>query len=439
MGYDASGRRVTKAVNGTGAMDATTHYYLSGQSVAETRNGSDLLLEQFVPGPTYVDELVQVAVNSDPPNQTACDYFYWACQDANFNVLGLIDDGGNLAERYEYSAYGQRQVFYCPGFNDPGCFAPAGSSQVANSLGTPFNAFGHQGLMHDEETGLVYNRERYLHSGLGRFMLRDPAEYVDGLNLYETEQCSPVDQLDPTGLVSAGDFLASLKTFIPRKIGDINWSRRLLTIPIAPPAVTAEINIFAYGEVTRCCSRKSDMGFVFHGAVGLEVTGGIGTSIGGNSGIKFEKKQVKSGRTETRYYQRRGTINPSTGQPWHENARGHRIDDPNKGDRGNGGDLPFGFGATGPFFGGKLEPCPESIEGGLTFTVGVSGFASAGYGWASVGVAFDYPLGNCKIPGGCEFTWRDGPTGGVVYGQGTGTRVQIYGRGEADMAIPLFP
>jgi hypothetical protein len=33
MAYDAAGRRVSKAINGTGIMDATTHYYLSGKSV----------------------------------------------------------------------------------------------------------------------------------------------------------------------------------------------------------------------------------------------------------------------------------------------------------------------------------------------------------------------------------------------------------------------
>jgi hypothetical protein len=90
MAYDAAGRRVTKAVNGTGSMDATTHYYLSGQAVAETRNGSDRLLQQYVHGLTYVDELVQVGLASDPATQTACDRFYWCCQDANYNGLGLV-------------------------------------------------------------------------------------------------------------------------------------------------------------------------------------------------------------------------------------------------------------------------------------------------------------------------------------------------------------
>jgi len=34
---------------------------------------------------------------------------------------------------------------------------------------------GHQGLMHDKEFGLIYNRARYLHPVLMRFMQRDPA------------------------------------------------------------------------------------------------------------------------------------------------------------------------------------------------------------------------------------------------------------------------
>jgi hypothetical protein len=76
MAYDASGKRLTKAVNGTGSMDATTHYYLSGQSAIETRNGPDRLLQPYVHGLAYVDELVQVGLAGDPATQTACDRFY---------------------------------------------------------------------------------------------------------------------------------------------------------------------------------------------------------------------------------------------------------------------------------------------------------------------------------------------------------------------------
>ncbi len=58
----------------------------------------------------------------------------------------------------------------------------------------------HQGLLHDEETGLVYNRARMLHPRLGRFMQRDPLGYVDGFNLYEYVRSSPLGFVDPLGL-----------------------------------------------------------------------------------------------------------------------------------------------------------------------------------------------------------------------------------------------
>jgi len=43
--------------------------------------------------------------------------------------------------------------------------------------------FGHQGLAHDDEFGLIYNRHRYLSPTLGRFIQRDPAGYADGMFL----------------------------------------------------------------------------------------------------------------------------------------------------------------------------------------------------------------------------------------------------------------
>jgi RHS repeat-associated protein len=58
---------------------------------------------------------------------------------------------------------------------------------------------GHQGLMHDREFGLIYNRARYLHPVLGRFMQRDPIGYRDGMSLYEYVASSPTAFGDPTG------------------------------------------------------------------------------------------------------------------------------------------------------------------------------------------------------------------------------------------------
>jgi hypothetical protein len=48
MGYDAAGRRITKAIAGTGMDDCTYHYFLSGNSVVEERNGSDQPIKDHV-------------------------------------------------------------------------------------------------------------------------------------------------------------------------------------------------------------------------------------------------------------------------------------------------------------------------------------------------------------------------------------------------------
>jgi RHS repeat-associated protein len=62
---------------------------------------------------------------------------------------------------------------------------------------------GHQGLAANAETGLVYNRHRYLHATLGRFTSPDPhpqGRYVDGMNGYEYVRSGPVGALDTLGL-----------------------------------------------------------------------------------------------------------------------------------------------------------------------------------------------------------------------------------------------
>jgi RHS repeat-associated protein len=57
-------------------------------------------------------------------------------------------------------------------------------------------------LIHDEESGVVYDRKRMVNSSLGRDNQREPsgARYVDGLNLYQYERSRPLEAVDPTGL-----------------------------------------------------------------------------------------------------------------------------------------------------------------------------------------------------------------------------------------------
>jgi RHS repeat-associated protein len=60
-------------------------------------------------------------------------------------------------------------------------------------------SIGHQGLMIDPESGLIYNRMRYLSSAIGAFTSRDPKGYADGMNLLQYVGSSPMNRIDPTG------------------------------------------------------------------------------------------------------------------------------------------------------------------------------------------------------------------------------------------------
>jgi RHS repeat-associated protein len=182
--------------------DCTYHYFLSGNSVLEERNGSDQPIKDHLWGLTYVDEAVQTRTNTNLSSPSWTTYYH--LQDANFNELGMVNATSTLVERYEYAAYGQRQVFTSAGSNDPGCYAPIFASKkvVIGSVSQPWglNEVGHQGLLHDEQSGLVYNRARYLQPTLGRFIQQDPLGYVDGMNGYWAYTWNSISQQDPSGL-----------------------------------------------------------------------------------------------------------------------------------------------------------------------------------------------------------------------------------------------
>jgi hypothetical protein len=56
-------------------------------------------IKQHVWGTRYVDELCQLTIYAASGDENPIDY--WACQDSNYNVLGVVDSDAVLVERYE--------------------------------------------------------------------------------------------------------------------------------------------------------------------------------------------------------------------------------------------------------------------------------------------------------------------------------------------------
>lgn len=121
---------------------------------------------------------------------------YFAIRDEQGSATRLLDSSGNEMERYEYDPFGTRRV-YEP--NGSGSY----TLQAVSALGCESGYTGHR---HDPETGLVYARNRYLHSGWGRFLTVDPiGGWEDWGNLgnpYAFTENRPTSASDPRGLHS---------------------------------------------------------------------------------------------------------------------------------------------------------------------------------------------------------------------------------------------
>jgi RHS repeat-associated protein len=94
-------------------------------------------------------------------------------QDANYNVVALVDGSGAVVERYEYDAYGRRTVL------------ASDWSVRTSSLYDMRVAW--QGLRIDEGIGLYEARFRWVSYVLGRPVSADPLGLIPDLNMYRWE------------------------------------------------------------------------------------------------------------------------------------------------------------------------------------------------------------------------------------------------------------
>lgn len=91
----------------------------------------------------------------------------------------LVDAAGNVANTYDYWAFGE----------------------VRQAQETVANAVRFTGRELDRFSGLQYTRNRWYSAELGRFISRDPIGFRGGLNLYDYTGNNPATYSDPSGLL----------------------------------------------------------------------------------------------------------------------------------------------------------------------------------------------------------------------------------------------
>src|SRR5207302_3122135 len=108
-------------------------------------------------------------------------------QDHHGNVVGLLDGGGNVIERYRYDA-----------FRKPTILSTNNARLSTSAIG---NRFMFQGREWIKELGIYDYRHRMYHPGLGRFLQSDPTGFDAGdMNLFRYCDDDPLDLSDPMGL-----------------------------------------------------------------------------------------------------------------------------------------------------------------------------------------------------------------------------------------------
>ncbi len=200
--YDYMGRRVRKQVysckDGTWGLETEKLFVYDGWHLIRELTLKDgktsvksyiwgLDLSQTLHKAGGIGGLLAVVNHSS----SEIHYFIY---DGNGNVGQLVDSGGNIVARYEYDPYGN-------------IIAIDGVEAEKNPIRFSTKYW-------DDETGLGYWGRRYHYPRLGRWTNRDPITEMGGINLYTYCLNSPLDLIDPLGLIDS--LRAKIFTLIAR-------------------------------------------------------------------------------------------------------------------------------------------------------------------------------------------------------------------------------
>jgi len=196
---------------------------------------------------TYVDELLLVNDDADD------DADYYACRDHLYSVHVLYNPTTGIAERYDYDAYGQPTIYTADGGDSDwwdGDEDPNNESLINNA----YTFTGRRlDTLDSGDLVIMYYRARYYSTNTGRFISRDPLEYVDGMNLYDYVAGHPTRFTDPSGNMGLDipqitgmcyQYSADVSGFLIR-----NWKKTILDKEFGMGKVTEDATKEAVEEI----------------------------------------------------------------------------------------------------------------------------------------------------------------------------------------------
>ncbi len=193
--YDAFNRRVAT----TDTFGTQTLYFYDGWRTIEEQSSVGVTQATYVFG-NMPDEVL----NMDRGGAS----FYYHTNELG-TIVALTDSTGMAVEAYQYDAYGYQTVIL-PGPN--GVIDYGGDDDyLAGAKSSYGNPFLFTAQRYDSSSGLMYYKNRYYSTALGRFMSRDPigiwGDPVELGNGYAYVGDNPQNSTDTGGLAAVDYFL----------------------------------------------------------------------------------------------------------------------------------------------------------------------------------------------------------------------------------------